>query len=354
MNQPSSSHRIDASDSFSLSRISPLVLMMMLLASLSLNISSNAKTPGTRRPLCQSEHLEPIAPLDAPPMFSGPPPGTPSSLSGELTYLYGRYAKELADMRVLAKDFCSTPKPEGWPHTDKCLSTIFEMEILYMRIREEKPANVLEIASAIGYTTMYLLAALGKNGAGVLYSFDVFETPFPYVLDASLKQHWKFTHGNVYETFARVSAGVDFQIILMDADHTREFGAFYRDTVLIPALARLQTLADETGTVKRIDMTVHDVYHFEWNWDVTAEGEVHLAWLGVELPLHTMSCYTTNIFKSPRRATMVKAIQRAALGAADEIEFGYMPRGDLSVRCAHIAEPLPQAESFPGMTPPSR
>ena len=154
----------------------------------------------------------------------------PTTLRAALEAQYARYAPELVEMRALGARFCALPMPAGWPHTNKCLSTISEMELLYMRVRDEAPAHVLEVASAVGYTTMWLLAALGKNNnGGLLHSFDVYDTPFPVVLPEALRASWIFTRGDVHATFARATEGLEFGVILMDAEHTREFGAFYRD-----------------------------------------------------------------------------------------------------------------------------
>jgi len=267
-------------------------------------------------------------------------------LRGALEALYGRYAGELSAMRALARDFCALPLPAGWPHTNRCLSTIAEMELLYMRVREERPAHVLEVASAAGYTSLWLLSALGRNGNGTLHSFDVFATPFPAGLTPRLAEQWAFVQGDVHETFAGATAGVHFDLILMDAEHTREFGAFYRDTVLAPALVTLQERADAAGRRMRLDMTVHDVYHFEAPFGTSAEGEVFLRWLGDILPTADFSCWTANDRSAPRRFALLEAVQRAALGPAADVLFGQFPRGDLSARCAFFAEPMPEAGEF--------
>lgn len=262
--------------------------------------------------------------------------------------LYARYASELVELRQLGETFCSALVPEGFPHTHKCLSTMAEMELLYMRVREDKPAHVLEIASALGYTTMYLLAALARNDdaghGGMLHSFDVFLTPFPDVLPAHFANHWHFTQGDVHQTFAPFAA-LDYGVILMDAEHTRKFGLFYRDTVLAPAVVALQAKADATGSRAQLSMTVHDVYNFECaaakNVSVTDEGEVFLQWLGFLLPKVELQCWTANDIEAPRRFALLSEVQAAALGPANDIEFGQFPRGDLSVRCMFYAEPLP-------------
>ncbi len=286
----------------------------------------------------------------------GAPPAH-TTLRAALEAQYARYAPELVEMRALGARFCALPMPAGWPHTNKCLSTISEMELLYMRVRDEAPAHVLEVASAVGYTSMWLLAALGKNNnGGLLHSFDVYDTPFPVVLPEALRASWVFTRGDVHATFARATEGLEFGVILMDAEHTREFGAFYRDVVLKPALVALQARADATAAPARLDMTVHDVYHYAHGDDsrrglraralygVSGEGEVFLAWLGSILPTADFTCWSANDRDAPRRFAMMEQVQRAALGdAATDIQFGQFPRGDLSARCTFWAEPLPAA-----------
>jgi hypothetical protein len=271
------------------------------------------------------------------------------SLRDILTTRYSKYAPELRELRVKAALFCSTPKPKGWPHTHKCLSSVTEMELLYMHIRETKPERVLEIASAIGFTSMWLLSALTANGKGVLYSFDVYQTPFPNVLDAAIEsRHWKFTLGSVYNTYAKDFGGLAFETMLMDAEHTREFGAFYRDTVLAPQLAAAQIRADDSGQVQKVHITVHDVWEFENTFAVSSEGEVFLAWLGVLSPLVSSYCWTTNPKMAPRRHALITDIQEAAMGAeANAMRFGAFARGDLSVRCDFLFEPMPQARDCP-------
>ena len=66
-----------------------------------------------------------------------------------LTTQCAKNAVELHAMRVKAAHFCSTPKPKGWPHTNKCLSSVMEMDLLYMQVRETRPAKVLEIAQML-------------------------------------------------------------------------------------------------------------------------------------------------------------------------------------------------------------
>ena len=275
------------------------------------------------------------------------PPQLIPGLAG-LAALYAKYREELLEVRRLALKFCSTPKPAGFPHTHKCLSTLEEMELLYIGIREAPPANVLEVASASGYSTLWILSALHRNGRGVLHSFDLFQTPYPDVLDAAVGQrHWRFTLGDVLKTypgFAKES-GIFFDRVLIDAEHTAAFGHFYIDAIVQPQLALLQARATNASAPATIDFTIHDVYHFEGSQAPSGEGEVVLKWMGYMTPLVYMQCMPTfNMIHRPARHEALRAIQRSVLGPEAEAQaplIGQFPHGDLSLRCAVWAEPMP-------------
>ena len=290
----------------------------------------------------------PIAPHAPPAASLGGliPPLIPDLASG-LPALYEKYADELRAVRVLSLAFCATPKPAGFPHTHKCLSTLEEMELLYIGIRERPPANMLEVASASGYSTLWIVSALARNGGGLLHSYDLFKTPFPDVLDPALEaRHWRFTQGDVikvYPAFAR-SSGLLFDRVLIDAEHTASFGYFYIEEIIQPQLLVLQAKANATAAPRLLDLTVHDIYHFEGAQGVTGEGEVILKWMGYMMPLANIQCLPTfNPIHKPARHAALRKIQRAALGPEAEAaagRIGQFPHGDLSMRCAIIAEPL--------------
>ena len=269
---------------------------------------------------------------------------------GGLATLYARYKEELLAVRKLALKFCSTPKPAGFPHTHKCLSTLEEMELLYIGIREAPPAHMLEVASASGYSTLWIIYALHMNGGGVLHSFDLFQTPWPDVLDAALREkHWRFTLGDVlktYPSFAKES-GIFFDRVLIDAEHTAAFGYFYIEEIIQPQIALLQVRANNASAPATMDLTVHDVYHFEGSQMVSGEGEVVLKWLGYMTPLSFMQCMPTfNMVHRPARHEALRAIQRSVLGPEAEAQaplIGQFPHGDLSLRCAVWAEPMAPA-----------
>jgi len=272
------------------------------------------------------------------------PPALTYTLTG-LKQLYIKYGPELMEVRKLALKFCSTPKPAGFPHTHKCLSTTEEMEMLYMGIRERPPATMLEVASASGYSTLWIVSAMAKNGEGKLYSFDIFKTPFPDVLDPALEAaHWEFTQGDVHETLKYVveGGGLVFDRILIDAEHTREFGHFYLNDIIRPQLKALQEASNAQGEKLVVDITVHDVFHFEGNEEVTGEGDVVLNWAGYQLPLSELLCLPSfNPKHNPIRHAALRTMQKAVLGEEGEShKIGQFPHGDFSLRCVFRVEPL--------------
>jgi hypothetical protein len=266
---------------------------------------------------------------------------------GALSDLYAKYREELLEVRKLALKFCSTPKPAGFPHTHKCLSTLEEMELLYIGIREAPPANMLEVASASGYSTLWILMALHRNGRGVLHSFDLFQTPYPDVLDPALGQrHWRFTLGDVLKTYPSYAkeSGIFFDRLLIDAEHTAAFGYFYIDAIIQPQMALLQVRANNASAPATMDFTVHDLYHYENSQGVTGEGEVVLKWMGYMTPLAHLQCLPTfNMIHRPERHEAIRSIQKIVLGAEAEAQaplIGQFPHGDLSLRCTVWAEPM--------------
>eukprot|EP00241_Pyramimonas_parkeae_P011180 CAMPEP_0114232150 /NCGR_PEP_ID=MMETSP0058-20121206/4444_1 /TAXON_ID=36894 /ORGANISM="Pyramimonas parkeae, CCMP726" /LENGTH=202 /DNA_ID=CAMNT_0001343587 /DNA_START=2135 /DNA_END=2743 /DNA_ORIENTATION=+ len=90
---------------------------------------------------------------------------------------YDKYAQEWNEMwKSLFEAFCqrqlnsTTGTPLMWP---LCSSFgTLESELIYMKIRESQPVDVLEIAPQHGYSSIIMLIALEKNGKGTLYSFD--------------------------------------------------------------------------------------------------------------------------------------------------------------------------------------
>lgn len=137
-----------------------------------------------------------------------------------------------------------------------------EAEISYLTIRALRPATVLEIGSARGWSTTWLLRALRDNDAGgALHTFDLTDDAVRAVPPELAAGRWRFTHGDVRRGTLPDDAG----FVLVDAVHTARFARWYT-TALFERL--------RPGTA----VAVHDVYHGRRPWPVS-EGAVVLDWL---------------------------------------------------------------------------
>ncbi|GAA3192783.1 class I SAM-dependent methyltransferase [Dactylosporangium siamense] len=137
-----------------------------------------------------------------------------------------------------------------------------EAEISYLTIRALRPDTVLEIGSARGWSTTWLLRALRDNDtAGTLHTFDLVgdaERTVPAALSAD---RWRFTRGDVRRGTLPDEPG----FVLVDAAHTARFARWYT-TQLFERLRPGAAVA------------VHDVFHGRRPWPVS-EGAVVLGWL---------------------------------------------------------------------------
>jgi predicted O-methyltransferase YrrM len=143
-----------------------------------------------------------------------------------------------------------------------------EAEISYLTIRALRPRTVLELGSARGWSTTWLLRALADNaadnaagGGGVLYTFDRTDDAVRTVPPVLAAGRWQFTRGDV----RRGTLPDDPGFVLVDAAHTARFARWYT-TALFERLRPGAAVA------------VHDVYHGRRPWPVS-EGAVVLDWL---------------------------------------------------------------------------
>jgi hypothetical protein len=241
--------------------------------------------------------------------------------------LYHKFKDGLNETRSLAAKFCAnaTVKPSSMPHYHHCLTGILESELLYLRLRCLKPAIVTEVSSALGYSTLWILSALHHNQHGVLHSFDVFDTQFPYVLGDDVRARWVFHKGNMQQTLPPVLAehGVDYMHI--DTCHDDACVKMYLREVVGAVAA--------TVTKERpVFVSAHDMYStfyaFPGNNPVPGskaplpEGVLLLQWLsftGTARHLHTMAADVSAIGPS------IQAVRRDVLGDAASTQFDTWP-----------------------------
>jgi len=169
--------------------------------------------------------------------------------------LYKQYADDLVRMRQLAAHFCeaATDQQKGTPHMHHCLTGDMESEVLYLRIRHYRPSNVFEVSSALGYSTMWILAALNDNGHGVLHSFDVYETPFPHVLSDAHRGRWTFYRGDMKTTFQPVADAVPVDYLHIDTCHDMPCIQWYLRNVM-------EVVAAQVGRARPVHASMHDIY----------------------------------------------------------------------------------------------
>lgn len=225
--------------------------------------------------------------------------------------LYATYRKDLAVVRARARAFCDLPTPPGWQHNHRCQYSAVEMELLYLFIRDEKPARVLELCSAVGYTTTWVLSALVDNGGpGELWGLDVYDTAEAVsTLPPALLARWHFTKAFANdETVAPLLHNITFDRIIMDADHTPAFAEWYTKSVLSKAVA-----AGRPGG--SLAISVHDIYDGDQSGHpLSGEGDVVVKWVAAEPAVRAAHCLLLNPIHNPRGVEAVAAVRKAALG----------------------------------------
>ena len=237
-----------------------------------------------------------------------------------LEQLYARYAEDgLREARAMAERFCEFPKQQGFPHAHRCQYSIVEMELLYLFLRDGlagSDGDVLELCSAVGYTTMWMLAAIvhGKKKQHV-WGMDVFDTsaamPPPSIVPLRFLQQWHFEQGNVdSQSVARLMQNTSFGYIVMDADHSRAFAEWYTKSVLDPAMEKVAG--------GNLLIAVHDIWDDARNYEIkTDEGDVILDWLrgkGKSANTKKHSCMLLGDRFNPAMQDAVQLIREKVLG----------------------------------------
>jgi predicted O-methyltransferase YrrM len=139
-----------------------------------------------------------------------------------------------------------------------------EAEISYLLVRAFRPASVVEIAPDRGWSTTWLLAALRDNGAGHLYSYDVFDYSTRAVPPDLAHGRWTFTLGDVAQPPDRLPPTIDY--LFLDAAHSAPFAQWYLSE-LLPGL--------EPGT----PVSIHDIFPPPERLDRFGEAGVVQDWL---------------------------------------------------------------------------
>jgi predicted O-methyltransferase YrrM len=168
--------------------------------------------------------------------------------------LYRKYLPALRSVRAAQRALHATGM--------KAQLDDIEAEITYLRIRETKPASVVEIGALHGWSTSWILHALRDNDSGHLYSFDVIENA-RHAIPLDLTSRWTFTQGDVRETHTGFPPDIGY--LFIDAAHTATFAKWYLSDIF-------------TKVPPGTPTSVHDVFHGRRAMPLS-EGPVVLKWL---------------------------------------------------------------------------
>ena len=229
-----------------------------------------------------------------------------------LARLYRRYTHELKALQAPARALCSSLRAAD---RSFCSTDDVEAELTYMRVREARPAHILELAPRAGYSTFFLLAALLANrpSPGLVHSFDLEDLiQRPLLLRAlgeltapnsSGRRHvgarrsnafFLSTHrlvvGDAKELLPPLMGSQGspfFDYLFLDADHSGNFGTWLGHAVL-----RRQAVL-QAGTGRRTPVSMHDVYH-----NYLPSAEAHNAF--EQLPASALTAARGSLFTAAK------------------------------------------------------
>jgi len=161
-----------------------------------------------------------------------------------ITELYNKYGHEITSYRPFMRDWCN--------RTRSCKFCDYEVEMLYMLIREYKPQRVFEMAPNLGYSTHWILQALHKNdNTSELHSYDIHEKSKKW-MKQEFESRWKFTLGDyakLYDSGELIMDEYDF--IFIDALHEPAFSRGYCKRILAQhkrkAVVAIHDIVDANG-----------------------------------------------------------------------------------------------------------
>lgn len=194
--------------------------------------------------------------------------------------LYRKYAEDLAAVREQQR--------RRLPGIRAQLDDI-EAELTYLRLRELRPATVVEIGTFHGWSTTWLLSALrdnakGNGHSGRLLSYDVVD----HVLKSVPKDdRWTFTQGDVRK--AQLPAEIDY--LFLDAAHSASFARWY--------------IAELFSRLNGTPVSVHDVFHGRRPIPFS-EGAVLVRWLTEQ----SVDYFTPSAKRTPETFAELLAVKR--------------------------------------------
>mmetsp|Transcript_41122 Transcript_41122/g.132736 ORF Transcript_41122/g.132736 Transcript_41122/m.132736 type:complete len:180 (-) Transcript_41122:293-832(-) len=127
--------------------------------------------------------------------------------------------------------------------------------MLYIMIREHKPAETIEIGALCGSSTRWILAALERNGHGHLTTYDLHDYTPSFVnrsfAPSVLKHRWSFVQGDAIAALDKDDVPFDAELLFIDALHRNSFAQLYTDRLLRKAAAAIS---------HPLPVFVHDIF----------------------------------------------------------------------------------------------
>lgn len=108
------------------------------------------------------------------------------------------------------------PDPHQHPGTGFSLSPE-QGDQLYLLLRYARAVNVVEFATSLGFSTLFLAAALKENGGGTVHTAEIVPEKVRQAREniarAGLSDYVTFFEGDARDTLAAVPEDVDFALI---------------------------------------------------------------------------------------------------------------------------------------------
>lgn len=196
-------------------------LLLLLLVSITVNVYQYSTTPGIllNDGSCFSPSISHTASSTMALLAN------PETFYDTLQNLYQKYGAEIASFR---------PKMRAWCHvTTSCKFTDYEVEVLYMLIREHKPQRIFEMAPNVGFSTHWMLQAIHMNDdTSTLHSYDIHAASVKHMTER-FRKRWKFTLGDYAKLYDKKKIDMNqYDLIFIDALHEPEFARGYCQRIL--------------------------------------------------------------------------------------------------------------------------
>lgn len=184
-------------------------------------------------------------------------------LSDHLAGLFVRYGHELPAVRSQIRAVAKRGVMARTELDD------FEAELLYLWVRDHRPKVVFEISPASGYSSLWIVHALRRNGAGHCHAFDIEDNSAANMQE--WREEWSFHLGDATSiTKWPVPLG-DVGLVLLDSEHSARFARWFTGALLQP----IHDAAAREG--RRVAVLNHDFYHRDR--PIGPESQVVLEWL---------------------------------------------------------------------------